>query len=49
MANETDIGQATGGLGLAIVNRIAIAHDAEVGVKPNKPRGNNFYIKIPVS
>ncbi len=37
------------GLGLAIVKRIAIAHDAEVGVKPNKPKGNNFYIKIPVS
>ena len=35
------------GLGLAIVKRIAIAHDAEVGVKPNKPKGNNFYIKIP--
>jgi signal transduction histidine kinase len=37
------------GLGLAIVKRIAEAHDAEVGVKPNKPKGNNFYIKIPVS
>jgi PAS domain S-box-containing protein len=36
------------GLGLAIVKRIATAHDAEVGVKPNKPKGNNFYIKIPV-
>ena len=37
------------GLGLAIVKRIAEAHEAKVGVKPNKPRGNNFYIKIPVS
>ena len=35
------------GLGLAIVKRIAEAHNAEVGVKPNKPNGNNFYIKIP--
>ena len=37
------------GLGLAIVKRIAIAHNAEVGVKPNNPDGNNFYLKIPVS
>jgi signal transduction histidine kinase len=37
------------GLGLAIVKRIAEAHDAEVGVKPNKPTGNIFYIKLPVS
>jgi len=36
------------GLGLAIVKRIADAHEAEVGVKPNKPKGNNFYIKIPI-
>ena len=36
------------GLGLAIVKRIADAHGAEVGVKPNKPKGNNFYITIPV-
>ncbi len=36
------------GLGLAIVNRIAIAHGAEVGVIPNKPKGNNFFIKIPI-
>jgi PAS domain S-box-containing protein len=36
------------GLGLAIVKRIAGAHGAEVGVKPNKPKGNIFYIKIPV-
>ncbi len=35
------------GLGLAIVKRIAEAHDAEVGVKPNKPTGNIFFIKIP--
>ena len=36
------------GLGLAIVQRIANAHSAEVGVKPNKPHGNNFYIKLPI-
>lgn len=35
------------GLGLAIIKRIAMAHNAEVGVKPNKPKGNIFYIKIP--
>jgi len=36
------------GLGLSIVKRIAEAHNAEVGVKPNTPTGNIFYIKIPV-
>ncbi len=36
------------GLGLSIVKRIAEAHNADVGVKPNKPSGNIFYIKIPV-
>ncbi len=35
------------GLGLAIVKRIAEAHNAEVGVKPNKPTGNIFYITFP--
>ncbi|MCK5330288.1 MAG: ATP-binding protein, partial [Candidatus Marinimicrobia bacterium] len=35
------------GLGLSIVDRIADAHNAEVGVKPNEPVGNIFYIKIP--
>ncbi|MBC8402760.1 MAG: sensor histidine kinase, partial [Candidatus Marinimicrobia bacterium] len=34
------------GLGLAIVKRIAEAHNAEVGIIPNKPKGNNFYLKI---
>ena len=34
------------GLGLAIVKRIAEAHNAEVGVKPNRPTGNIFYLKI---
>ncbi len=36
------------GLGLSIVKRIGDAHNAEVGVKPNKPTGNIFYIKIPL-
>ena len=36
------------GLGLAIVQRIAHAHHAEVGVKANEPQGNIFYISIPV-
>ncbi len=35
------------GLGLAIVKRIAEAHNAEVGVLPNKPNGNIFYFRIP--
>lgn len=37
------------GLGLAIVKRIAEAHNAEVGVKPNKPKGNIFYIRFPTN
>ena len=36
------------GLGLAIVKRIAKAHSAEVGVLPNTPRGNIFYLKLPM-
>lgn len=36
------------GLGLSIVKRIAVAHNAVVGVKPNNSRGNIFYISIPV-
>ncbi len=43
------LGNTSGsGLGLAIVNRIAKAHNAEVGVKPNSPKGNIFYLNIPV-
>ena len=34
------------GLGLAIVKRIAEAHNAEVGVRPNRPTGNIFFLKI---
>jgi len=35
------------GLGLAIVDRIAKAHNAEVGVKPNPDGGNIFYFEMP--
>ncbi|MBU0528307.1 PAS domain S-box protein [bacterium] len=46
---NVQLGKTQGrGLGLAIVSRIAEAHDAEVGVKPNDPIGNVFYIKIPI-
>ncbi len=37
------------GLGLAIVKRIAEAHDAKVGVEPNEPRGNQFYLQLPLN
>jgi len=37
------------GLGLAIVRKIADAHGAVVGVRPNQPQGNSFFLKIPVS
>lgn len=36
------------GLGLSIVKKIAEAHNAEVGLKPNEPTGNIFYIRLPV-
>jgi signal transduction histidine kinase len=36
------------GLGLSIVKRIAEAHNAKVGVKPNVPKGNNFYLRLPL-
>jgi signal transduction histidine kinase len=34
------------GLGLAISKTIAEVHNAEVGVLPNNPKGNVFYLKI---
>jgi len=37
------------GLGLAIVQRIAEAHQGEVWVEPNRPHGNSFCIRIPMS
>jgi len=47
-SRRVQLGKTKGrGLGLAIVKRIAEAHDAKVGVKPNKPTGNIFYLKIP--
>ncbi len=47
---RVQLGNASGsGLGLAIVSRIAVVHKADVGVRPNKPTGNIFYIKLPVS
>lgn len=35
------------GLGLSIVKRIAEAHNGEVWVEPNEPRGNSFCLRIP--
>lgn len=47
---NVQLGKTKGrGLGLAIVKRIAEAHDAEVGVIPNKPKGNVFYLKLPLA
>ncbi|MFQ6609912.1 MAG: PAS domain S-box protein [Fidelibacterota bacterium] len=37
------------GLGLAIVKRISDAHSAKIGVKPNTPNGNKFFIKFPTN
>ncbi|NOZ75715.1 MAG: PAS domain S-box protein [FCB group bacterium] len=37
------------GLGLAIVRKIADAHGAMVGVRPNQPTGNVFFLQIPLS
>ena len=46
---NVQLGKTKGrGLGLAIVKRIAKAHSAEVGVLPNKPKGNIFYLKLPM-
>ena len=45
---RVQLGKTSGsGLGLSIVKSIAEAHNAEVGVKPNSPKGNIFYLKIP--
>ena len=35
------------GLGLAIVKYIAGSLGGQVGVKPNKPKGNTFFLKLP--
>ena len=43
-------GQTRGhGVGLAIVARIVGAHDGEVWVEPNTPRGNRFCVRLPHS
>lgn len=44
---DTSAGHGSG-LGLAIVKRIAEAHGGEVGVFPNEPTGNVFYLRLPV-
>ncbi|MCF7840109.1 MAG: transporter substrate-binding domain-containing protein, partial [Candidatus Marinimicrobia bacterium] len=44
---DTTAGHGSG-LGLAIVKRIAEAHGGEVGVFPNEPTGNVFYLRLPV-
>ncbi|NQV36456.1 MAG: PAS domain S-box protein [Candidatus Marinimicrobia bacterium] len=46
---QIDINMKGRGLGLSIVKKIAEAHQAEVGVKPNEPTGNIFYIRFPKS
>ncbi len=37
------------GLGLSIVKRISEAHNGEVGIRPNLPTGNIFYLKLPIN
>ncbi|MFQ6610997.1 MAG: ATP-binding protein, partial [Fidelibacterota bacterium] len=37
------------GLGLSIVKRIGEAHGGKVGLKPNKPNGNIFYLRLPLN
>ncbi len=41
-------GEKGRGLGLAIVERIAEAHQGKVWVEANEPHGNTFCIKIPI-
>jgi len=36
------------GLGLAIVSSIAKSHNGKVGVMANSPKGNIFYLTIPI-
>jgi len=36
------------GLGLSIVKKIADSHHADVGVEPNSPMGNSFFIRLPI-
>jgi len=47
---QLEEGQKRGrGLGLAIVKYIAESLGGEVGVRPNDPQGNIFYIKLPLA
>lgn len=41
-----DTGKQGSGLGLAIVEQIAKAHEGKVGVRPNSPQGNVFYLRM---
>lgn len=43
---QLNSGKEGRGLGLAIAKRIADSHNAAVGVKPNIPQGNIFYLSI---
>jgi len=44
---QLDQSSSGNGMGLAIVKRIAEAHDAQVGVRPRRRGGNAFYIRFP--
>ena len=44
---QLDESRSGSGMGLAIVQRIAKAHQAEVGVRPRAIQGNSFYIRFP--
>ena len=37
------------GLGLSIVKRIGEVHGGKVGLRPNKPNGNIFYLQLPLN
>ncbi|MBC8375066.1 MAG: ATP-binding protein [FCB group bacterium] len=43
---QLDQSQIGDGIGLAIAKRIALAHNADVGVRPRSRGGNSFYIKF---
>ncbi|MCF7801616.1 MAG: PAS domain-containing sensor histidine kinase [Candidatus Marinimicrobia bacterium] len=45
---QLDASKKGSGIGLAIVEQIAKAHQGKVGVRPNSPRGNVFYFKMDV-
>ena len=40
--------RSSGGLGLAIVNRIVVEHGGEVRIEDNQPRGARLVITLPV-